>query len=40
MSNVVAACKAARAQRKYLCQLFIKNTAPCELVRGCIGGDT
>jgi hypothetical protein len=20
-------------------QLFIKNTAPCELVRGCIGGD-
>ena len=27
------------AQRKYPWQLFTKNTAPCELVRGCIGGD-
>ncbi|OHA19466.1 MAG: hypothetical protein A2836_02255 [Candidatus Taylorbacteria bacterium RIFCSPHIGHO2_01_FULL_45_63] len=27
-------------QLKYAWRLFIKNTAPCELVRGCIGGDT
>ena len=27
-------------QLKYPWRLFIKNTAPCELVRGCIGGDT
>jgi hypothetical protein len=27
-------------QLKYLWQLFIKNTAPCELARECIGGDT
>ena len=26
-------------QLKYPWQLFIKNTAPCELARGCIGGD-
>ena len=29
-----------RPQRMTLRRLFIKNTAPCELVRGCIGGDT
>ena len=28
-----------RPQRMSLHRLFIKNTAPCELVRGCIGGD-
>jgi hypothetical protein len=28
-----------RPQRKIPCQLFTKNTAPCELVRGCIWGD-
>ena len=28
-----------RPQRKISCQLFTKNTAPCELVRGCIWGD-
>ena len=28
-----------RPQRKYPCRLFTKNTAPCELARGCIGGD-
>ena len=27
-------------QQKYAWRLFIKNTAPCELARGCIGGDT
>ena len=27
-------------QRKSPWRLFTKNTAPCELVRGCIGGDT
>ena len=27
-------------QQKSAWRLFIKNTAPCELVRGCIGGDT
>ena len=30
---------ADRPQRMFLHRLFIKNTAPCELVRGCIGGD-
>lgn len=35
------ACVAIRRpQRKIPWQLFTKNTAPCELVRGCIGGDT
>ncbi len=29
-----------RPQLKNPWRLFIKNTAPCELVRGCIGGDT
>ena len=32
--------RGARSQLKYAWQLFIKNTAPCELARGCIGGDT
>ena len=31
--------KVVGPQLKFLWQLFTKNTAPCELVRGCIGGD-
>jgi hypothetical protein len=31
--------KVVGPQLKFLWQLFIKNTAPCELARGCIGGD-
>jgi hypothetical protein len=31
--------KVVGPQRKIPWQLFTKNTAPCELVRVCIGGD-
>ena len=37
---IASSLRCWRPQLKYAWRLFIKNTAPCELARGCIGGDT